>query len=233
MVVGDADPVARLEPLGRRLRAARSSLTNAARAASRDVEGVDRTGAVRVRLDADGIPVAIRVRPRWFEKLAADEFAGAVAEAADAALTRRMASWGDFLAEERRAPDELDRPGTPAELRPEGAPRDLDVLIEHMLTSLDEARRPRAVVRGIGTAAAGKLTLTVAETGKSSCAADPEWIGPLGGARLTHALSDALIQARTNLKAELAQRSRESRAWDSALGEVFSIMRDPGKHGSQ
>ncbi|MEV0697085.1 hypothetical protein AB0I53_04075 [Saccharopolyspora sp. NPDC050389] len=231
MVVGDADPAARLERLGRRLRAARSSLTNAARAASRDVEGLDRTGAVRVRLDADGIPVAIRIRPRWSEKLAAVEFAGAVAEAADAALNRRMAGWGNFLAEEGREVSDENPPGAPAESCPEADPRDLDVLIEHMLVSLDEARRPHAVVRGVGTAATGKLALTVLETGQLSCVADPEWIGPLGGARLTHALSDALIRARTNLKSALARRSRNSHAWDSALDEVFSIMRDPGEHG--
>ncbi|MEV5536610.1 hypothetical protein AB0L13_07090 [Saccharopolyspora shandongensis] len=230
MGVGDADPAARLERLGRRLRAARSSLTNAARAASRDVEGADGTGAVRVRLDADGMPVAIRVRPRWSEKLAADRFAGAVTDAADAALERRLAGWGDSLAGGDRDPGDEDSPGARAESGPVTQPRDLDVLIEHMLVSLDESRRRRAVARGIGTVAGGKLALTVLATGRLSCVTDPEWVGGLGGARLTHALSDALIRARANLESALAARSRDFRTWGSALDEVFSIMRDPGEH---
>ncbi|MEV0051388.1 hypothetical protein AB0H34_12925 [Saccharopolyspora shandongensis] len=205
-------------------------MADAARAASRDVEGADRTGAVRVRLDADGMPVAIRVRPRWSEKLAADGFAGAVTDAADAALARRLTGWGDSLARGNRDAGDEDPLGARAESGPVAQPRDLDVLIEHMLMSLDESRRPRAVERGIGIAAAGKLTLTVLATGRLSCVTDPEWVGGLGGARLTHALSDALFRARANLKNALAQRLRDSHAWDSALDEAFSIMRDPGGH---
>jgi hypothetical protein len=67
-----------------------------ARAPSR-AEGTDRTGAVRVVLDADGLPAEIMVAPGWRDVLAESEFERAVRDAFAHATGARMATWSQAI----------------------------------------------------------------------------------------------------------------------------------------
>ncbi|MGP4014249.1 hypothetical protein [Saccharopolyspora sp. 5N708] len=214
-------------------------MANAAHRSSPDVEGIDRTGVVRVRLDSDGIPIAIRVRPRWRDSLPSERLAAAVGEAADAAAEQRTTSWAAMLAEGRREEHDDERcsskpPELPFPERASRKPRDLDALAEQMLAALSAAQElaqhPPPVAQGVGAAAGGKLTLTVSSVGQLSCVVDREWIGTRGGARLTHALSEALAQARSKLRKAVATQLRSARKWDSAVDEALSIMRELDKN---
>lgn len=71
-------------------------------------EGTDRSGTIRMRLDADGQPASFRVEPGWHRKLAAPAFGDAVVEAFHAAMGVRLAVWTKTL-QERGWQAEVDR----------------------------------------------------------------------------------------------------------------------------
>lgn len=68
-------------------------LENAQARAPLSSEGTDRSGVVRVLLDADGLPISFRVEAGWHRKLTAVAFCGAVMEAFQAAMGVRLAIW--------------------------------------------------------------------------------------------------------------------------------------------
>lgn len=85
-----------------------SLLSSAQTQAPPSSEGADRSGTIRVRLDADGQPDSFRVEPGWHRKLAAPAFGNAVIEAFQAAIGMRLAVWTNTL-QERGWQAEVDR----------------------------------------------------------------------------------------------------------------------------
>jgi hypothetical protein len=109
------------------------------------VEATDRTGAVGVVLDSDGLPEVIRVADDWQGRLDAGDLGPAVIEACQAAGAKRMAAWSQALHTDDDR-DGLHRPVSvptdplPARLRgqvAEARPRPIDALAEDMMAASD------------------------------------------------------------------------------------------------
>lgn len=210
-------------------------------------EGTDRSGAIRVLLDADGQPDSFRVEPGWHRKLAAPAFGDAVIEAFQAAMGMRLAVWTRTL-QERGWQAEVDRlqvgsmdkqpPAPPsAQLPPavrraaqEMRPRSIDEVAEDVIKEFDNVEdavpaSPQAV-RGTGSSRSGKLVFTLSKTGLVSCNADPQWVSGQTAASLTNALGEALTAARADL-ARSADQPAPSRSLDRLLAEALELLSNP------
>jgi DNA-binding protein YbaB len=213
--------------------------------APRSAEGADSSGVVHVTIGSDGLPESIRVDSDWDRKLEPDAFGDAVVQAFQAAMGERLSAWTQTLQEDgwqgqvdrlqadvdRRppaaAPGEIPaafrRPATTAK------PRGLGELTEDMIKAFDNVEqlaRPATAATGTGTAASGKLVLTLSQHGLVACEAEPRWVSDQTAARLMNALGEALAEAKAEL-AELAGEPEPARPLDRLLGEVLALLNDP------
>jgi hypothetical protein len=230
----------------------RELLSEAQAESPRQTEATDRSGAVRMVLGPDGLPVSIRVAAGWERKIAPAAFGGAVAEAFSAAARERMAAWTQQLSDSRwqqkagrlREDISAGRPGTPHDQVPPAftrdpgdiQPRPIDALAEDVLKALDAAQeaaaaKPAKPPQGTGQSAMGKLVLTLSSGGLVSCTADPRWVSQQTAVKLTDALGQALAAARTQLaeatKAAQAAATQRSDGLSQLLGEALSLLNDP------
>jgi hypothetical protein len=207
-------------------------------------QGADRSGAVHVTIGPDGLPSSFRVAPDWKRKLQAETFGSAVLEACQAATGERLSAWTNALADdgwqdkvERLKGDPTDPAPPiqePAPIPPalrkaveQARPRPADQLAEEVLGALDNVEQftpPSA--SGSGSAARGKLTVTINPTGLTSCTADPEWVSKLTAARLMNELDTALAAARADLQAH-SQRAKPAAGMDRLIAETLSLLKDP------
>ncbi|GGM68458.1 hypothetical protein GCM10012275_43710 [Longimycelium tulufanense] len=205
--------------------------------------GTDHTGVIQVGLGADGLPEAIRVQQGWERRLEPARVGEAVVEAAQVALGERMASWTIRLrdigwqaqVERLQQGDEPPAPPVPGEVPPalrravdQARPRPLGDLAEDMIAAFDhvEQMTPPAVATATGSAAAGKLTLTLSRAGLVSCVAEPHWVARQTATMLTNALGEALAGARTAL-ARTIEPHHPTGALERFLAETLAVLRDP------
>lgn len=207
-------------------------------------QGVDRSGAVRVTIGPDGLPSSFRVAPDWQTKLEADTFGSAVLEACQAAIGDRLAAWTSALADDgwqdkveslKGGPTDPAPPGQePARIPPalreaveEIRPRPADQLAEEVLGAWDniELLGPSSA-SGSGSAARGKLAVTINSTGLTSCTADPKWVSAQTAAILMNELGAALAAARADLQAQ-TQRPEPAIGMDRLIAETLSLLKDP------
>jgi hypothetical protein len=157
----------------------------------RQFEGIDASGSVRVMLGSDGLPESVSVDEDWTHRLRAHNFGRAVLEAAQAASDQRTARWSEAIAEEgwqavvqrleeRIAADMADRPPEPPSARSApstgGArPRDAGAILQEVRTLVDniDELSPAPAAQGSGSAAFGRLEVTLSQIGMVSCTADP------------------------------------------------------------
>jgi DNA-binding protein YbaB len=85
--------------------------TDEARARVQPVEGVDGTGQVVVRLDADGRLVSVQVGFSWDQRLTATELPAAVLEAVTEARVKQVEQYGEAMREVEQEPAPRARPG--------------------------------------------------------------------------------------------------------------------------
>lgn len=210
-------------------------------------EGADRSGTIRVLLDADGQPNAFRVEPGWHRKLAAPDFGDAVIEAFQAAMGMRLAVWTKTL-QERGWQADVDRlqvgsmdkqpsaaPSAqlPPVVRPiaqEMRPRSIDEIAEDVIKAFDNVKdtvlaSPQGAT-GTGSSRSGKLVLTLSKTGLVSCNADPQWVSGQTAASLMNALGEALTAARADL-AKNADQPAPSGSLDRLLAEALELLSNP------
>ncbi|WP_146241194.1 hypothetical protein [Actinokineospora spheciospongiae] len=169
----------------------------------------------------------------------AEAFGSAVLEAFQAATGERLAEWTrtqQALGLQAEV-DNLRTVPTPvsgeiplAFRRSAGQPppRPLGDLAEDLISAFDEVGRAPAPkpATGTGSAAGGKVTLTLSPSALVSCTADPAWVSRQTATMLTNALLEALAAARASLRE--AAPAPESPLND-LLSEVFAILGDPGR----
>lgn len=208
-------------------------------------EGADRSGMIRVTLDADGLPSSVRIEPGWQRRISPEAFGTAVVQAGQAAMGARLEAWARGL-QESGWTAEVDQfqeglatqaPGAPAE-RPSalipGGPaekaRPVDAVAEEVIRALDEVTSlvpapPQAGV-GHGVDESGTLTLTISRAGLVSCHADPRWVSEQSSASLSNALSEALSAARADLTRHPEQPAPSS-GWDRLFIEALELLSEP------
>jgi hypothetical protein len=227
------DPLRELSDLQPHVVGLQRQLENANSQATQQVEGQDPTGAVRVVVGRDGLPVSFDVDYDWQRNLRPESLGRAVEQAAKAASDRRLIALGQVF-----ATIDWSQPGTasaPAAPRPapEQAraeikrPRAVSELMRDLLDATDDvdALATAATAEGVGTAGFGRVELRLASTGMVSCTADRFWASDKSGQELSEALTNALTAARE----DLARVSAASPAGRLAgmLNEVQAILRDP------
>ena len=186
------------------------------------IEATDTGGAVRVRLGPDGLPGSFEIDQDWRSRLHRGSFAQAVLEACQAATERRLTDWTRRL-EDPDWPEQAGRvvETTGSDVRDVDAatraperdvvarepgdprPRARRVVIDEILQAVDNIDglldSPGQPSQGVGSAAFGKLVLTVSEDELVSCTADEGWVSQRTAEELTHALEAALASARADL----------------------------------
>jgi hypothetical protein len=204
------------------------------------LEAFDRTGAVRVVLGSDGQPELIEVEHDWRDRLRPDSFGQAVLGASQTATDDRSAAWAHRLAdpawqaeveslpdiaagEPIRLPDLASAtpaasPSEPSDVDPRDS-RAVTAEIVHAVENIDEMVAASLAVQGVGSAAFGKLVVTLSRDGLVSCTADPGWLSQRSGEELTEALGAALTSARADLarNAEATAAGRLNRLLAKAL----------------
>jgi hypothetical protein len=208
--------------------------------------GSDRSGALRVTIGPDGLPNAFRIAPDWKRRIEAESFGSAVLEACQAAIGERLSAWTTALADDGWQ-DKVERlKGGPAEPAPPGQPpppippaftaaaerarpRPPEQLAEDVLGALADVEQSiPAPASGSGSAARGKLAVTISDTGLTSCTADPEWVAEQTAAMLTNEMTTALDQARADLRAR-SQRPRSATGTDRLIAETLALLNDPSR----
>lgn len=187
----------------------------AERPGSGGITGNDPSGAVTAVLGADGLPERIDLDDAWRRGVGSERLAAAVTQACNGAIQANLdvvaaaepSAWAArlsavfaYLGGEGPEPPDLRA----ADHAPAASPYmpDLSGLLADIVAS-DLAERAEAVAQAgpphySGSAAAGRLTLTLDAAGQLTCAADPEWAGRQG----TEELRDAIATALAGLHAE-------------------------------
>jgi hypothetical protein len=164
-----------------------------ARATPARVTATDRSGMITAVLGPTGRPVSLTVTEGWLRGLGSESFGAAVAEAVDAARTRRGETRDPGVGS-RPAPDPQPRERL-AVGRPFGALL-ADVI---MLMSVPVGEPGDGTDAGTAVAGFGKLTLTVRPDGTVFCHADPHWVAARAGTELTDELNRLLGTASADL----------------------------------
>ena len=202
------------------------------------VEGQDPTGAVRVVVGGDGLPVSFDVDYDWKRNLRPEALGRAVEQAVKAASDRRQMALGQVFANiDWSQPEGLLGSTASAPAPPQRAPeqtrteikqpRDVSELMRDLLDATDDldALATAATAEGVGTAGFGRLELRLAPTGMVSCTADHFWASDKSGRELSDSLTNALAAAREDL-ARVTAASPAGRL-AGMLNEVTAILRDP------
>jgi hypothetical protein len=234
-----ADLIRELQQIQRYAAGLHELLAQAQTQAPRRAEGTDRSGGVRVVLGPDGFPETIRVDSGWERRLAPEAFGGAVGEAFSAAMGERLAAWTDTLRQQGWQSD-IDRLKGAADRSPEAPPalrrptpprsRPIGDVAEDMIKAFDTVdamARPPAPASGTGSAAGGRLTITLAGNGALSCTAEPQWVSRQSPAALMSALNEALHAARADLARQHPPAAATTGRLDGLLDEAFALLSDP------
>lgn len=207
-------------------------------------QGTDRNGAVHVTIGPDGLPNSFRVAPDWKRKIKADTFGSAVLEACQAAIGERLSAWTNTLTDNgwqdkverlKGGPTDPAPPSqAPARIPPAlrtavelARPRPIDQLAEEVLGAFGNVERfIPSPASGSGSGARGKLTVTINNTGLTSCSADPRWVSEQTAAMLMNELGKALAEARANLQVQ-SQSPEPMTDMDRLITETLSLLNDP------
>jgi hypothetical protein len=228
-------------------------LVDAQAVAPHESKGADTSGAVTVRLGADGIPQSFRIAQDWHRRLAPETFGLAVVEACQAAIGDRLSTWTNSLTEDGWQ-DKVERlkggPADPAPSKDNSArvppafrdavataqPRPATDLAEEVIRSLVnvETFTPPATPLASGTAARGKLAVTLSSTGLTSCTVDAAWVARQTATTLMNELGTAIRAAREMLQqvseaAEPAAGAEPTAGIDRLLAESIALLNNPAR----
>jgi hypothetical protein len=122
--------------------------------------------------------------------------------------------------------------GIPPALRRRPEPkRPIGDVAEDMIRAFDTVdamARPPAAASGTGSAAGGRLTVTLAGNGALSCTAEPQWVSRQSPAALMSALNEALHEARADLERQPAAAPPPATTrLDGLLDEALAALANP------
>lgn len=207
-------------------------------------EGSDPGRTVHVILGEDGLPKSFRVANDWNRRIEPANLGSAVLQACQAAMAERLSAWTNALQEEGWE-DKLTalRTGTtgvqeasqatptsrlPVQQKP---PRHLSDVTEDVLKALDNVgglNQSTESVAAAGSAAEGRLTITLSRSGLTSCNADPRWASNQTAARLMDALSEALSRAKREL-ANSSEGDAPQETLNNLFSEAMALLNQPDR----
>lgn len=237
------DLIRGLRQLQQRVLRLQESIARAEAAVPSQARATDRTGAVEVALDRDGLPKSVEVADDWQHRLGQADFGEAVVEASQAAAAERIR---EPLRAFRDAPGPRTPSGTADGLDGEtisvpsefvrtkvahARPRSVDTLAEEVLAAFDRipeiAAASPLTASGTGRDRSGHVTVVLSRSGLLSCTADPEWLSHRPGRVLAAAVEQAVGAARAHLERTIAnlQPADVDRLWAEAL----AFLGDPDR----
>lgn len=234
----------RLQELSKSTNALQQLMRDGHAAAPTKVEGTDSTGTIRIVVDGDGIPEAIRVRSHWQKRIPAEGLVNALMEANQDALSQRMRLWSENLqdAEWRQKFEKIQvgmevtqntavkRPPSVFEaVQPEhNPPRSVDILAEEMLRLFDNGvpiAQPKSDF--VGSSESNRVSITIAPgAGLTACRIDAKWATIQTNNRLMVCFGEALASAREQIAGNASSKGGDGGV-DSLLGEILSLFDNP------
>ncbi len=213
---------------------------NADEIAPQSGTGTDRSGLIRVKVDANGIPISVRIDQHWQRAIAPRKLGASIVAGSHAAVANRLRKWSRIL-RETGWEDEVDRLRRSKATPPPAAPprpvepertRPIDVVAEDLIKAFDAiaelpASGPRDTT-GSGRDRTRNVAITVSRGGLVSCEVDGAWAAGRSAASLMNAIGEALTAAR----AELVTLDRGAGAatpttLDGLFGEALALLRAP------
>jgi hypothetical protein len=200
-----------------------------------ETTATDETGTVRVVFAADGLPQLIQVGADWRRTVGGDGLAAAVTTACARAGRSYDAKIGDatdgsgWVARFNEVVRYIASigPPPPGLVAPPPLPETPDVSMSmarlHALEEVSAALgSPEDVVNRmhVGTGAAGRLRLTLAEWGAMTCDADPDWLRRTESAEIEQALAAALADLRAERDAAAAAHQRSVAAYQDTVAAL-------------
>ncbi len=151
-------------------------------------EGKDSTGSVEVSFGRFGVPVSVRIGPDWQRTVGSQRLGAAVMQAclvpADLPL--------DVV------PHEVS--GTRPQSGQTPPPRQIEAIVADVIRVLGEATSAELSLTATGTAAMGRVEVTVSRDGVLSCDIDAAWAARQDAAALSAALTEAFAAAADSLE---------------------------------
>ncbi|WP_203913452.1 hypothetical protein [Rhizocola hellebori] len=198
-------------------------------------EGYDDTGEIRATVGPQGLPESVEVGYQWLRMIGSGAFGQAVTAAFASAAQSWAIAWADEL-QKSGLLQQLDDPPAasapmPVDQIPHHVVRDPATVAGELLDALDTVDAATAAlaqpVQGIGSAAMGKLTLTVSREGAVACAADAGWVSGQGAGQLTAALRQVLAEALAQLHATTAETdpAAQLRRLDAVQAEAIALLK--------
>ncbi|MEW9519396.1 hypothetical protein [Streptomyces tubercidicus] len=213
-------------------------------------EASDAQGAVRIRLDSDGLPQDITAASDWGKRCKSGGLGMAVVEAAHNAHSELMDRWSQNLPSGpwSTSPGMGNMGAAPASrAEAHGTPvreerdtryvisRPLDQLVEDVISSLSAASNFETALdegaQASGSDPAGRVTITLTPASLASCDVDASWAANTSVIQINRALGEALADARSALaRNSVSERAAgEGRKLDGLLDEAMAILRDPSR----
>lgn len=211
-------------------------------------EASDAQGAVRVRVDGDGLPQDITAASDWERRCKAGGLGAAVVEAAHNARSELMDTWSQNLPSGPwgTSPGMGNMGAAPASrAEAQGTPvpeerdtryvfsRPLDQLVEDAISSLSAAGNFETSLdqeaRASGSDPAGRVTISLTPASLASCDVDASWAAKASVIQINRALGEALADARSALaRSSVSERAAgEGRQLDGLIDEAMAVLRDP------
>ncbi|MFH8573770.1 hypothetical protein [Streptomyces sp. NPDC017993] len=211
-------------------------------------EGSDAQGAVRVKVDGDGLPQDITAASDWGKRCKPDGLGTAVADAAHNAHSELMDTWSQNLPSgpwdassgtghmSTASASRAETHGTPGREERDTRyviSRPLDQFVEDAISSLSAAGNFEIALdqgaQASGSDPAGRVTITLTPASLASCDVDASWAAKASVIQINRALSEALTDARSALaRSSVSERAEgEGRKLDGLIDEAMAVLRDP------
>ncbi|GIF73778.1 hypothetical protein [Asanoa siamensis] len=195
------------------------------------IAATDRSGAVRVVLDVDGLPERIEVDAGWRRTLGSESVGSAVVDAHQAATARRATAWlsaQSGQAEPSHADPEPFLHDLGARVRQAADARgSMDAIVDEFDAVLHDVavRAPEAEP----VTAYGKVTLALGLDSSLACTVDAGWAAEHTADELAEALNRVLASARADLngRAGPAPARRMEDATIAMLGLLHRVAEGP------
>jgi len=217
------------EDVGHRLRSEAQALwglvAEARAAVPERVSGADGSGAVRVFHGPAG-PDSIVLDPDWRRRLPSADLGAAVVAASQAAAAQVDALAWERVSTDRGWLSRLERLDAPTG----GTATDLDAAIDHVARAATATTPVPAALtgHGTGTAALGRVVVTVTDDRVTSCEVGLDWVS----GRPTEDVSQALATALADARADLTGAADTPPLARQILALVHRARTDPDEQGA-
>ncbi len=158
--------------------------------------GRDKSGAVEVILNSNGLACDVRIAADWRRRTMPDDVGAAVVAADTDAAQNHARSCGEAFASTADSARDQDAFPTSASVAPQSRPRPISDLAESALRAFDRIDRFSTPTPAVtGTSPQQSVRVKVDQGRITDCSIDPSWLTRQDDITLAHAIREALASA--------------------------------------